>query len=45
MKKEDYDLLTEKEKVFVDILLEISADLKKLTQDISRDLEDCVVRK
>lgn len=42
MTVQQYEKLTEEQKIFADLLVEILATLKKLTQDISRDLEETV---
>lgn len=39
MTKTQYDLLSEKEKLFVDILLDIARSLRALQSDITSDIE------
>lgn len=45
MTVEQYEKLTQEQKIFADLLVEILVTLKKLTADISRDLEETVGRK
>jgi len=40
MTKEQYAFLTEKEKIFADILLDIAQGIRRLREDISRDIEE-----
>lgn len=40
MTKEAYESLSDRDKLFMDVLLSMDASLRKLGQDISRDLEE-----
>ena len=40
MTKEQYAKLSESEKVFMDVLLEIARGIRSLREDISRDIEE-----
>lgn len=42
MTKDQYDQLSDRDKLFMDVLLSIDAGVRKLGVDISRDLQETI---